>query len=146
MFSTLPHSFHWWWDWWEVYSSVTFIIGKCCDNLGGCEDKLIAASLSKMDSQHPPVQKLVTPKPVSLTGSRITYFKPSLKPATNSRKIHQRADTDHQVSKFSCPNLPAFCKLGMCLTNLLWYSFLQEHQWYTWGKHLESGNHCERDT
>ncbi|NWI40813.1 NU153 protein, partial [Picathartes gymnocephalus] len=71
---------------------------------------------SKMDSQHPPVQKLVTPKPISLTGSRITYFKPSLKPATNSRKIHQRVDTDHQVSKFSCPNLPAFYKLGINLS------------------------------
>ncbi|NWV23572.1 NU153 protein, partial [Origma solitaria] len=52
---------------------------------------------NQMDSQHPPVQKLVTPKPISLTGSRITYFKPSLKSATNSRKIHQRVDTDHQV-------------------------------------------------
>ncbi|XP_068864167.1 nuclear pore complex protein Nup153 isoform X1 [Aphelocoma coerulescens] len=51
---------------------------------------------NQMDSQHPPVQKLVTPKPISLTGSRITYFKPSLKSATSSRKIHQRADTDHQ--------------------------------------------------
>uniref|UniRef100_A0A8C3TWZ5 Nuclear pore complex protein Nup153 n=1 Tax=Catharus ustulatus TaxID=91951 RepID=A0A8C3TWZ5_CATUS len=96
-------------------------------SLGGCEDELIAASLSKMDSQHPPVQKLVTPKPVSLTGSRITYFKPSLKSATNSRKIHQRVDTDHHVSKFSCPNLPAFCKIGMCLTSLLRCSFLHEH-------------------
>ncbi|NXP63583.1 NU153 protein, partial [Chloropsis cyanopogon] len=51
---------------------------------------------NQVDSQHPPVQKLVTPKPISLTGSRITYFKPSLKSATNSRKIHQRVDTDHQ--------------------------------------------------
>ncbi|XP_031970994.1 nuclear pore complex protein Nup153 isoform X2 [Corvus moneduloides] len=51
---------------------------------------------NQMDSQHPPVQKLVTPKPISLTGSQITYFKPSLKSATSSRKIHQRADTDHQ--------------------------------------------------
>ncbi|XP_066180431.1 nuclear pore complex protein Nup153 isoform X3 [Sylvia atricapilla] len=51
---------------------------------------------NQMDSQHPPVQKLVTPKPIFLTGSRITYFKPSLKSATNSRKIHQRVDTDHQ--------------------------------------------------
>ncbi|NXV03586.1 NU153 protein, partial [Cettia cetti] len=71
---------------------------------------------NQMDSQHPPVQKLVTPKPISLTGSRITYFKPSLKSATNSRKIHQRVDTDHQVSKFSCPNLPAFCKIGINLS------------------------------
>ncbi|NXW80735.1 NU153 protein, partial [Hirundo rustica] len=68
---------------------------------------------NQMDSQHPPVQKLVTPKPISLTGSRIAYFKPSLKSATNSRKIHQRVDTDHQVSKFSCPNLPTFCKIGI---------------------------------
>ncbi|NXO29401.1 NU153 protein, partial [Cisticola juncidis] len=52
---------------------------------------------NQMDLQHPPVQKLVTPKPISLTGSRIAYFKPSLKSATNSRKIHlQRVDTDHQ--------------------------------------------------
>ncbi|NXO94685.1 NU153 protein, partial [Certhia brachydactyla] len=68
---------------------------------------------NQMDSQHPPVQKLGTPKPISLTGSRITYFKPSLKSATNSRKIHQRVDTDHQVSNSSCPNLPAFCKIGI---------------------------------
>ncbi|XP_027531955.1 nuclear pore complex protein Nup153 isoform X2 [Neopelma chrysocephalum] len=51
---------------------------------------------NQMDSQHPPVQKLVTPKPISLSGGRITYFKPSLKPATNSRKIHQRGDREHQ--------------------------------------------------
>ncbi|NXG17709.1 NU153 protein, partial [Grallaria varia] len=51
---------------------------------------------NQMDSQHPPVQKLVTPKSISLSGGRIAYFKPSLKPATNSRKIHQRVDTEHQ--------------------------------------------------
>ncbi|XP_017933153.1 nuclear pore complex protein Nup153 isoform X1 [Manacus vitellinus] len=51
---------------------------------------------NQMDSQHPPVQKLVTPKPLSLSGGRITYFKPSLKSATNSRKIHQRGDREHQ--------------------------------------------------
>ncbi|NXM89753.1 NU153 protein, partial [Oenanthe oenanthe] len=71
---------------------------------------------NQMDSQHPPVQKLVTPKPISLTGSRITYFKPSLKSATNSRKIHQRVDTDHHVSKFPCPYLPAFCKIEIKLS------------------------------
>ncbi|XP_071409335.1 nuclear pore complex protein Nup153 isoform X3 [Pithys albifrons albifrons] len=51
---------------------------------------------NQMDLQHPPIQKLVTPKPISLSGGRITYFKPSLKTATNSRKIHQRVDTEHQ--------------------------------------------------
>ncbi|NXD24083.1 NU153 protein, partial [Spelaeornis formosus] len=79
---------------------------------------------NQMDSQHPPIQKLVTPEPIRMTGSRITYFKPSLKSATNSRKIHQRVNTN-QVSKFSCPNLPAFCKIGMCLTSVLRCSFLK---------------------
>lgn len=100
IFNTSPHSFRWVLRLVGGSSSVTFIISQCCGKLVGCKDKLIAASLSKVDSQHPPVQKLVTPKPISLTGSRITYFKPSLKSATNSRKIHQRVDTDHQVSKF----------------------------------------------
>ncbi|NXK64333.1 NU153 protein, partial [Sylvietta virens] len=79
---------------------------------------------NQMDSQHPPVQKLVTPKPISLTGSRITYFKPSLKSATNSRKIHQRVDTDHQspsstyvflfcASNLSYPKLDAPASNGL---------------------------------
>ncbi|NWW81074.1 NU153 protein, partial [Climacteris rufus] len=71
---------------------------------------------NQLDSQHPPLQKLATPKLIPLTRSRIAYFKPSLKPVANSRKIHQRVDTEHQVSKFSCPNLPASCKLGINLT------------------------------
>uniref|UniRef100_A0A8C3U022 Nuclear pore complex protein Nup153 n=1 Tax=Catharus ustulatus TaxID=91951 RepID=A0A8C3U022_CATUS len=81
-------------------------------SLGGCEDELIAASLSKMDSQHPPVQKLVTPKPVSLTGSRITYFKPSLKSATNSRKIHQRPVKSSE-SKLNYPKLDTPASNGL---------------------------------
>ncbi|NWZ70967.1 NU153 protein, partial [Acrocephalus arundinaceus] len=86
---------------------------------------------NQMDSQHPPVQKLVTPKPISLTGSRITYFKPSLKSATNSRKIHQRVDTDHQSTNsilevsikkrqwepfnLSCPKLDTPASNGLSL-------------------------------
>uniref|UniRef100_A0A8D0L062 Nuclear pore complex protein Nup153 n=1 Tax=Strix occidentalis caurina TaxID=311401 RepID=A0A8D0L062_STROC len=80
-------------------------------------DNLIVASLSKMESQQPPVQKLVTPKAISLSVSRTQYFKPSLTPATDSSKIHQRVDIKHKVSKFSGPYLPAFYKLGMSLTN-----------------------------
>ncbi|NWU57772.1 NU153 protein, partial [Dromas ardeola] len=71
---------------------------------------------SKMESQHPPVQKLVTPKAISLSVSRTQYFKPSLTPATDSSKIQQRADVKHKVSKFSGPYLPAFYKLGINLT------------------------------
>ncbi|NXW55980.1 NU153 protein, partial [Eurystomus gularis] len=65
----------------------------------------------QMESQRPPVQKLVTPKAVSLSASRTHYFKPSLIPATDSHKTHQRVDTKHKVSKFSGPCLPAFYKL-----------------------------------
>ncbi|KFP48024.1 Nuclear pore complex protein Nup153, partial [Cathartes aura] len=50
----------------------------------------------KMESQHPPVQKLVTPKAISLSVSRTQYFKPSLTPATDSSKIHQRVDIKHK--------------------------------------------------
>ncbi|XP_075601161.1 nuclear pore complex protein Nup153 isoform X4 [Balearica regulorum gibbericeps] len=50
----------------------------------------------QMESQHPPVQKLVTPKAISLSATRTQYFKPSLSPATDSSKIHQRVDTKHK--------------------------------------------------
>uniref|UniRef100_A0A8D0FZQ7 Nuclear pore complex protein Nup153 n=1 Tax=Strix occidentalis caurina TaxID=311401 RepID=A0A8D0FZQ7_STROC len=88
----------------RIPSSVSSPL-KCCGNLGRCKDNLIVASLSKMESQQPPVQKLVTPKAISLSVSRTQYFKPSLTPATDSSKIHQRVDIKHKVSKFSGPYL-----------------------------------------
>ncbi|KAK2534172.1 hypothetical protein Q9233_004355 [Columba guinea] len=51
---------------------------------------------NQMESQHPPVQKLVTPKAISLSVSRTQYFKPSLSPAADSGKIHQGVDTKHK--------------------------------------------------
>uniref|UniRef100_A0A8C8AF61 Nuclear pore complex protein Nup153 n=1 Tax=Otus sunia TaxID=257818 RepID=A0A8C8AF61_9STRI len=65
----------------------------------------VSSPLSSMESQQPPVQKLVTPKAISLSVSRTQYFKPSLTPATDSSKIHQRVDIKHKVSKFSGPYL-----------------------------------------
>ncbi|XP_051465348.1 nuclear pore complex protein Nup153 isoform X2 [Apus apus] len=53
----------------------------------------------QMESQHPPVQKLVTPKSISLSMGRTQYFKPSLSPAPDSSKIHQRVDTKHKGLK-----------------------------------------------
>ncbi|NXV14389.1 NU153 protein, partial [Cepphus grylle] len=70
----------------------------------------------QMESQHPPVQKLVTPKAISLSANRTQYFKPSLTPATDSSKIQQRIDIKHKVNKFSGPYLPAFYKLRINLT------------------------------
>ncbi|NXN06519.1 NU153 protein, partial [Indicator maculatus] len=80
----------------------------------------------QMESQHPPVQKLVTPKAITLAVSRAQYFKPSLTPTTDSSKSHQRVDMKHKVSKFSGPYLPAFYKLRMplisCSTKVLFLS------------------------
>ncbi|NXF53662.1 NU153 protein, partial [Oceanites oceanicus] len=59
----------------------------------------------QVELQHPPVQKLVTPKAISLSVSRTQYFKPSLTPATDASKIHQRGDVKHKVSTFSGPYL-----------------------------------------
>ncbi|NXG49000.1 NU153 protein, partial [Psilopogon haemacephalus] len=67
------------------------------------------AKRKQMESQHPPVQKLVTPKAIPLASSRTQYFKPSLTPTTDSSKSHQRVDMKHKVSNFSGPSLPTFC-------------------------------------
>ncbi|KAM9163754.1 nuclear pore complex protein Nup153 isoform 2-T2 [Pangshura tecta] len=50
----------------------------------------------QVESQHPPVQKLVTPKTISQSVSRLQYFKPSLTPAAESGKIRQRVDVKHK--------------------------------------------------
>uniref|UniRef100_A0A8C0GGT2 Nuclear pore complex protein Nup153 n=1 Tax=Chelonoidis abingdonii TaxID=106734 RepID=A0A8C0GGT2_CHEAB len=61
----------------------------------------VASPLSSVESQHPPVQKLVTPKTISQSMSRLQYFKPSLTPAAESGKIRQRVDVKHKVSMLS---------------------------------------------
>ncbi|XP_034618235.1 nuclear pore complex protein Nup153 isoform X3 [Trachemys scripta elegans] len=50
----------------------------------------------QVESLHPPVQKLVTPKTISQSMSRLQYFKPSLTPAAESGKIRQRVDVKHK--------------------------------------------------
>ncbi|XP_075777337.1 nuclear pore complex protein Nup153 isoform X2 [Pelodiscus sinensis] len=53
----------------------------------------------QVESQYPPVQKLVTPKTISPSMSRSQYFKPSLTPAAESGKIRQRIDVKHKGVK-----------------------------------------------
>ncbi|XP_062986454.1 nuclear pore complex protein Nup153 isoform X2 [Elgaria multicarinata webbii] len=53
----------------------------------------------RAESHHPPVQKLVTPKAVSLSTSRSQYFKPSLTSATESRRIRQRIEMNHKAGQ-----------------------------------------------
>ncbi|XP_062425932.1 nuclear pore complex protein Nup153 isoform X3 [Rhea pennata] len=50
----------------------------------------------QMETQHPPVYKLVTPKAISLSVSRTQYFKPSLTPATDSSKVRQRINIKYK--------------------------------------------------
>ncbi|KAL2791362.1 nuclear pore complex protein Nup153 isoform 3 [Daubentonia madagascariensis] len=79
----------------------------------------------QVDSQYPPVQRLITPKPVSIATNRNIYFKPSLTPSGELKKTNQRIDKkysmgyeknmtpgqnrEQQESGFSYPNfsLPA---------------------------------------
>nr|XP_012609066.1 nuclear pore complex protein Nup153 isoform X2 [Microcebus murinus] len=82
------------------------------------------AKREKVDSQYPPVQRLMTPKPVSIATNRNMYFKPSLTPSGELKKTNQRIDEKYtmgydknmtpgqnreQESGFSYPNfsLPA---------------------------------------
>lgn len=55
------------------------------------------AKREKVDSQYPPVQRLMTPKPVSIAANRTVYFKPSLTPAGELRKTNQRIDKKHST-------------------------------------------------
>ncbi|KFW09414.1 Nuclear pore complex protein Nup153, partial [Eurypyga helias] len=49
----------------------------------------------QMESYRPPVQQHVIPQPISLV-SRMKNFKPSLNPASDARKIHQRVGVKHK--------------------------------------------------
>ncbi|XP_077911847.1 nuclear pore complex protein Nup153 isoform X1 [Halichoerus grypus] len=51
----------------------------------------------RVDSQYPPVQRLMTPKPVSIAANRTVYFKPSLTPSGELRKANQRIDKKHST-------------------------------------------------
>ncbi|NWH71082.1 NU153 protein, partial [Piaya cayana] len=82
----------------------------------------------QMESQHPPVEKLKTPK--SLPVSWTHYFKPSLTPAADSSKVHQKVDTKHKL-KSGCifllntlSHLPSSnCALLLCTSNLSYPKF-----------------------
>lgn len=52
----------------------------------------------KVVCQYPPVQRLMTPKPVSIAANRTAYIKPSLTPSGELKKTNQRIDKKHSVS------------------------------------------------
>ncbi|XP_028369407.1 nuclear pore complex protein Nup153 isoform X1 [Phyllostomus discolor] len=51
----------------------------------------------KVVCQYPPVQRLMTPKPVSIAANRTAYFKPSLTPSGELRKTNQRIDKKYST-------------------------------------------------
>ncbi|XP_056679455.1 nuclear pore complex protein Nup153 isoform X2 [Monodelphis domestica] len=57
----------------------------------------IPAKRKKMESHYPPVQRLMTPKPISIATSRSVYFKPSLTPSAEGIKTSQRIDKKHNI-------------------------------------------------
>ncbi|NWS67655.1 NU153 protein, partial [Crotophaga sulcirostris] len=74
----------------------------------------------QMESQHPPVQKLMTPKSISLPVSRTQYFKPSLTPTADSSKVQQRVDVDFF---FPSPSPCSTCVFLLCASNLSYPKF-----------------------
>lgn len=72
--------------------------------MGRRQDKLIAVSLSKLDSQnespHPPVKRLVKPRLNLHSMRRVRYSKPAKTSTPDSSKICNGVDTKYQVSTF----------------------------------------------
>ncbi|XP_045440260.1 nuclear pore complex protein Nup153 isoform X7 [Pipistrellus kuhlii] len=62
------------------------------------------AKREKVVCQYPPVQRLMTPKSVSIAANRTAYFKPSLTPSGELKKTNQRIDKKH--SEMEVPVLP----------------------------------------
>lgn len=101
----------------RIPSAVSSPLNSPLDR-SGLDSTAFQAKKEKVDSQYPPVQRLMTPKPVSIATNRTVYFKPSLTPSGDLRKTNQRIDkknstvneksisrqTREQESGFSYPN------------------------------------------
>ncbi|XP_068948570.1 nuclear pore complex protein Nup153 [Petaurus breviceps papuanus] len=57
----------------------------------------IQGKRKKVEPHYPPVQRLMTPKPISIATNRSVYFKPSLTPSAEARKTNQRIDKKHNI-------------------------------------------------
>ncbi|XP_012885895.1 PREDICTED: nuclear pore complex protein Nup153 isoform X1 [Dipodomys ordii] len=66
-------------------------------NRSGMDTTVFQAKTEKVDSQYPPVQRLMTPKPVSIATNRTVYFRPSLTPSGELRKTNERIDKKHST-------------------------------------------------
>ncbi|XP_051026781.1 nuclear pore complex protein Nup153 [Acomys russatus] len=76
----------------RIPSAVSSTLNSPLDR-SGIDSTAFQAKKEKVDSQYPPpVQRLMTPKPVSIATNRTVYFKPSLIPSGDLRKTNQRID------------------------------------------------------
>lgn len=75
----------------RIPSAVSSPLNSPLDR-SGIDSAAFQAKKEKVDSQYPPVQRLMTPKPVSIATNRTIYFKPSLTPSGDLRKTNQRID------------------------------------------------------
>lgn len=75
----------------RIPSAVSSPLNSPLDR-SGIDSTAFQAKKEKVDSQYPPVQRLMTPKPVSIATNRTIYFKPSLTPSGDLRKTNQRMD------------------------------------------------------
>ncbi|CAO2595936.1 Nuclear pore complex protein Nup153 [Lemmus lemmus] len=75
----------------RIPSAVSSPLNSPLDR-SGIDSTAFHAKNEKVDSQYPPVQRLMTPKPVSIATNRTIYFKPSLTPSGDLRKTNQRID------------------------------------------------------
>ncbi|NXN97608.1 NU153 protein, partial [Rhinopomastus cyanomelas] len=72
----------------------------------------------RMASQHPPVQKLMIPKTIPVSGSRSNFFKPSLTPTTDSGKTPWRVDLKRQLTSFLyCSSTMSYPKFSTPASN-----------------------------
>uniref|UniRef100_A0A8C0XNY7 Nuclear pore complex protein Nup153 n=2 Tax=Castor canadensis TaxID=51338 RepID=A0A8C0XNY7_CASCN len=80
----------------RIPSAVSSPLNSPLDR-SGRDTTTFQAKSEKVDSQYPPVQRLMTPKPVSIATNRTVYFKPSLTPSGELRKTNQRIEKKHNT-------------------------------------------------
>lgn len=87
----------------------------------------------KVVCQYPPVQRLMTPKSVSIAANRTAYFKPSLTPSGELKKTNQRIDKKHSVS-MGLFSLVSECWINWIRINNVTYKYstIADHTYSLW--------------
>lgn len=81
----------------RIPSAVSSPLNSPLDRRGIDTTTDFQAKREKVVCQYPPVQRLMTPKSVSIAANRTAYFKPSLTPSGELKKTNQRIDKKHST-------------------------------------------------